>query len=175
MLFRMLSFLLMTALSLTSYVADAAEKSHPNIVFILADDLGYGDLGCYGATDLRTPHLDKLAAEGVRFTDFYANGAICSPTRAAFLTGRYQQRVGMENALYYQEKGRGLPAEGETIADALKSAGYVTGICGKWHVGYDPVRQPLQQGFRSFLRNAGREPSLFRAHGPGWCARSVAE
>lgn len=139
----------------------AADQSHPNIIFILADDLGYGDLGCYGATDLRTPHIDQLAAEGVRFTDFYANGAICSPTRVAFLTGRYQQRVGMENALYYQEKGRGLPADGETIADALHSAGYTTGLCGKWHVGYDRVRRPLQQGFDHFFGFLGGNHHYF--------------
>ena len=109
---------------------EAAEK--PNIVFILADDMGYGDPGCYGCGDIRTPHLDQLAAEGVRFTDFYANAAVCSPTRVAFLTGRYQQRLGLDNALYYQEMGRGLPKDGETIADVLRSVGYTTGLSGKW-------------------------------------------
>lgn len=152
----------MTGLCLTPCISDAADKSHPNIVFILADDLGYGDLGCYGAADIRTPHLDKLATDGLRFTDFYANGPTCSPTRVAFLTGRYQQRAGMENALYYQEKGRGLPAQGETVADALQSAGYATALCGKWHVGYDPVRQPRQQGFDHFFGLLGGNHHYFQ-------------
>jgi len=133
----------------------------PNIVFIMADDLGYGDLGCYGATDIETPHLDRLASEGVRMTDFYANGAVCSPTRIAFLTGRYQQRLGMDNALYYQEMGRGLPVDGLTIGDALGSAGYVTGLSGKWHVGYDYERQPNQQGFHHFFGLLGGNHHYF--------------
>jgi len=133
----------------------------PNIVFIMADDLGYGDLGCYGATDIETPHLDRLAAEGIRMTDFYANGAVCSPTRIAFLTGRYQQRLGMDNALYYQEMGRGLPEEGLTIGDALGSAGYMTGLSGKWHVGYDYERQPNQQGFHHFFGLLGGNHHYF--------------
>jgi N-acetylgalactosamine-6-sulfatase len=137
------------------------DRQPPNIVFILADDLGYGDLGCYGVEDIRTPHLDKLAADGVRFTDFYANGAVCSPTRVAFLTGRYQQRVGLDNALYYQEMGRGLPTDGETIADALRSVGYATGLSGKWHVGYDHQRQPLQQGFEHFFGLLGGNHHYF--------------
>ena len=133
----------------------------PNIVFIMADDLGYGDLECYGATDIETPHLDRLAAEGIRMTDFYANGAVCSPTRIAFLTGRYQQRLGMDNALYYQEMGRGLPEEGLTIGDALGSAGYMTGLSGKWHVGYDYERQPNQQGFHHFFGLLGGNHHYF--------------
>ena len=133
----------------------------PNIVFIMADDLGYGDLGCYAATDIETPHLDRLAAEGIRMTDFYANGAVCSPTRIAFLTGRYQQRLGMDNALYYQEMGRGLPEEGLTIGDALGSAGYMTGLSGKWHVGYDYERQPNQQGFHHFFGLLGGNHHYF--------------
>jgi len=139
----------------------ADEPSKPNIIFILADDLGYGDPGCYGAPDIKTPNLDRLAQEGVRFTDFYSNGAICSPTRVAFLTGRYQQRYGMENALYYQEFGRGLPVDGKTIADRLSEAGYATGISGKWHVGYDPERQPLQQGFDHFFGLLGGNHHYF--------------
>lgn len=135
--------------------------ARPNIVFILADDLGYGDLGCYGAEEIDTPALDRLAADGVRFTDFYANGAVCSPTRIAFLTGRYQQRVGMDNALYYQELGRGLPADGETIAEVLRSAGCATGLSGKWHVGYDHERRPLQQGFDHFFGLLGGNHHYF--------------
>ncbi|HJN12373.1 MAG: sulfatase [Pirellulaceae bacterium] len=145
-----------------TYAEDAAKPSTPpNIVFILADDLGYGDLRCYGSVDIRTPHLDQLAEEGVRFTDFYANAAVCSPTRIAFLTGRYQQRLGLDNALYYQEMGRGLPIDGETIADALRSAEYATGLSGKWHVGYDRQRQPRQQGFDHFFGLLGGNHHYF--------------
>ncbi|MDF1755559.1 MAG: sulfatase [Verrucomicrobiales bacterium] len=137
-------------------------RERPNIVFILADDLGYGDLGCYGCTDIKTPHLDRLASEGVRFTDFYANGAVCSPTRVAFLTGRYQHRIGIFNALTYQQAGVGLPEEGATIADALKEAGYRTGLSGKWHVGYDFERCPIQQGFDHFFGLLGGNHHYFK-------------
>jgi N-acetylgalactosamine-6-sulfatase len=139
----------------------SAGFARPNFVFILADDLGYGDLGCYGAPDIKTPHLDRLAGEGVKFTNAYANGPVCSPTRMAFLTGRYQQRYGMDNALYYQEFGRGLPPGGETIATRLKRAGYVTGLSGKWHVGYDVERQPNRQGFDHFFGLLGGNHHYF--------------
>ena len=139
----------------------AAPLPPPNIIFILADDLGYGDLGCYGAPDIRTPNLDRLAAEGVRFTDFYANGAVCSPTRIAFITGRYQQRLGMDNALYYQEMGRGLESGKPNIATILKQQGYATGLSGKWHIGYDHERQPLQQGFDRFFGLLGGNHHYF--------------
>ena len=137
-------------------------SARPNIVFILADDLGYGDLGCYGCEDVQTPNLDRLATEGVRFTDYYANGAVCTPTRAAFMTGRYQQRLGLEDAVTYQEMGRGLPEDGQTVADALRGAGYATGLVGKWHLGYDFERRPLQQGFDSFFGFLGGNHHYFQ-------------
>lgn len=133
----------------------------PNIVFIMSDDQGYGDLGCYGSPDLNTPNIDRLAQEGVRFTDFYANGPTCSPTRAAFLTGRYQQRLGLDNALYYQEMGRGLVIEDRSLADDLKGVGYATGLSGKWHLGYDEGRRPLQQGFDHFFGMLGGNHHYF--------------
>ncbi|MEX2581072.1 MAG: sulfatase-like hydrolase/transferase [Verrucomicrobiales bacterium] len=148
-------------LCLAAVLASVAHAAPPNLLFILADDLGYGDLGCYGAPDIDTPHLDRLASEGVRFTDCYANAPVCSPTRIAFLTGRYQQRYGMDNALYYQEFGRGLPEQGETIADRLRSAGYATGLSGKWHVGYDEARRPLRQGFDHFFGLLGGNHHYF--------------
>jgi len=140
----------------------------PNIVFILCDDLGYGDLGCMGGTDIRTPHLDRLAAEGVRCTDFYANAPVCSPTRCGFLTGRWQQRIGFEWALGYtaqQERlidgawqphadihhGLGLPAGTPGIARLLQAAGYAAGCFGKWHLGYDPEFNPTQHGFDEYF------------------------
>ncbi len=158
-LFWLLTFTATTALTGSSGMAAASER--PSIVFVLADDLGYGDLGCYGCPDIRTPYLDRLAAEGIKFTDFYANAAVCTPTRAAFLTGRYQQRLGLDNALYYQEMGRGLPASGKTIADALRSVGYATGLSGKWHLGYDFERQPPQQGFDHFFGLLGGNHHYF--------------
>jgi arylsulfatase A len=122
----------------------------PNIVLIIADDLGYGDLGCYGATQTQTPQLDRLAREGLKFTDFHANASSCSPTRAALLTGRYQQRGGVETAL--SEKSPGLRGEARTIAEYLKTAGYVTGAFGKWHLGSRPDSPalPNRQGFDEF-------------------------
>ena len=134
----------------------------PNIVFIMADDLGFGDLSCHGAPDLSTPHLDRLAQQGMTFSDFYANAPVCSPTRAAFMSGRYQQRIGLDNALYYQEMNRGLAADGVTLADSLQAAGYVTGLSGKWHLGYDRGRRPLQQGFDHFFGLLGGNHHYFQ-------------
>jgi arylsulfatase A len=141
--------------------AGQVDAGRINIVFILADDLGYGDLGSQGCDDIRTPHLDRLAREGVRFTDFYANAPICTPTRAAFLTGRYQQRVGLEEVVTYQEFGRGLPEDGTTLAHELRGQGYATGLCGKWHLGYDVGRRPLQQGFDRFFGLLGGNHNYF--------------
>jgi arylsulfatase A len=125
----------------------------PNFVLILADDLGYGDIGCYGSTRNRTPHLDRLAKEGMRFTDFHSNGPMCSPTRAALLTGQYQHRFGREFETALSAKARprpGLPPEAVTIPEALKQVGYATGMFGKWHLGYEPPHLPTQHGFDEF-------------------------
>jgi arylsulfatase A-like enzyme len=129
--------------------ADSARR--PNIVLILADDLGYGDLPSYGAAETKTPNLDRLAREGLRFTDFHANAASCSPTRAALLTGRYQQRSGVESAL--SEKSPGLRGDALTIAEYLKPAGYATGVFGKWHLGSRPDSPalPNRRGFDEFV------------------------
>jgi arylsulfatase A-like enzyme len=131
--------------------AGAAEPRRPNVVVVLVDDMGYGDLGCYGATDIRTPHVDRLAREGVKLTDFYANGPVCTPTRAALLTGRYQQRVGLEWAIGPGQKGPGLPASETSLARMLKGRGYATAIFGKWHLGYKPEFGPNAHGFDSFF------------------------
>jgi arylsulfatase A-like enzyme len=144
-------------------------KQRPNIVLIMADDLGYGDVGCYGCKDIRTPAIDGLAAEGVRFTAFYSNAPECTPTRTALLTGRYQQRVGgLECALGIGNVGRyddairlrktndmGLPVEETSIARMLKDAGYATAISGKWHLGYEPKFFPLRHGFDSWFGPLG--------------------
>jgi arylsulfatase A-like enzyme len=133
---------------------DPPQTAKPNIVFIMIDDLGYGDIGCYGSEVNRTPHIDRLAAEGRLFTDFHANGPMCSPTRAALMTGMYQHRFGInfESAISgKQDYDDGLPLEAVTIAEALKEDGYATGMYGKWHLGYHPPFLPLNQGFDEFV------------------------
>ena len=140
---------------LPHFTASAADGTRPpNVVLILADDLGYGDLSFQGGTDIRTPHLDALAASGVRCTSGYVTCPVCSPTRAGLLTGRYQQRFGHEfnpgNARQ-ASAGVGLPTSETTIANVLKDAGYATGIVGKWHLGYEPQFHPLERGFDEFF------------------------
>jgi len=123
----------------------------PNIVIILADDLGYGDLGCYGSKEIRTPNIDRLAKQGVRLTDCYSAAPVCTPTRAALLTGRYPQHFGFDWVVRYTEKDRGLPATGFSLAKQLKSAGYSTALFGKWHLGYKPEFGPNAHGFEQFF------------------------
>ena len=131
--------------------ANAALRARPNIVLILTDDVGYGDIGSYGARDIRTPNIDRLARGGVRHTDFYASPQ-CTPTRAALITGRYQQRVSLERALSTTGASlqTGLPANGSTLPRLLKNAGYRTGLVGKWHLGYLPEYSPNTHGFDYF-------------------------
>ncbi|WP_414661475.1 sulfatase-like hydrolase/transferase [Horticoccus sp. 23ND18S-11] len=125
----------------------AAEPvTRPNIVLIVIDDLGYGDLGCYGNRLHRTPHLDRLAAEGARFTDFHSNGAVCSPTRTSILTGQYPQRSGIEAAIGFTLTD-GVPLAKTTIAEVLGPLGYRCGVFGKWHVGHVTKFGPNDQGF----------------------------
>lgn len=122
----------------------------PNVVVILCDDLGYGDLGCYGATDIPTPHLDRLAADGVRFTDFYVPAPVCTPSRAGLITGRHPVRVGLPGVLHPHDH-RGLADDETTIADVLRSAGYATGCFGKWHLGHREAFLPARHGFDESL------------------------
>jgi arylsulfatase A-like enzyme len=124
----------------------------PDVVLILMDDLGYGDLGSYGAPDARTPNIDRLAREGVRLTDAYANGAVCTPTRTALITGRYQQRVGLEWALGATpgDLELGLAVTGTSLPALLKTNGYATGLIGKWHLGWKPEFWPNAHGFDEF-------------------------
>ena len=154
-----------TALAASAIAAAAphgfsqSTSRRPNILFILADDLGYGDLSCYGRPDYQTPNLDRLAREGVRFAHAYSASPLCTPTRCAFITGRYPARtaVGLQEPLHERralgEKALtlGLPPEHPTIASLLKQSGYETALIGKWHLGYLPNFGPVQSGFEEFF------------------------
>ena len=142
-------------LSLASGAAPVAgHQARPNVVLIITDDMGWADIGSYGAPDVRTPHIDSLARDGVKLTDFYANGVLCTPTRAGLMSGRYQQRYGLENALPNEGvKGaeRGLPATGRSLPRLLKTNNYATALVGKWHLGYGPEFSPNAHGFDYFF------------------------
>jgi arylsulfatase A-like enzyme len=126
----------------------AATPEKPNIVLILADDHGYGDLGVHEARDVQTPNLDRLAREGARFTDFYANHPVCGPSRAGLLTARYQHRFGYENnGPMGPTSPNGLPVDEPTVPERLKKVGYATGMTGKWHLGFQPHHAPTARGF----------------------------
>jgi len=134
-------------------VAPAAEE-RPNFVIIYADDLGYGDLGCYGHPTIRTPHLDRMATEGMRFTSFYSAAEVCTPSRAALLTGRLPLRNGMchdQRRVLFSNSAGGLQPSEITIAKALKGRGYATGCVGKWHLGHLPQYLPTRHGFDSYF------------------------
>lgn len=122
----------------------------PNIILIMTDDQGYGDLSCMGAEDFRTPNIDRLAASGARFTDFYSNSPVCSPSRASLLTGRYPGNAGVRAILQGHRKASGLTSKVPTIASALKELSYETGIIGKWHLGLTEESSPDANGFDSF-------------------------
>ncbi|TAI48375.1 sulfatase-like hydrolase/transferase [Flagellimonas allohymeniacidonis] len=126
------------------------KDSTPNIVFIFADDLGYGDLGCFGATDIKTPNIDRLAQEGIKFTDFYSASSVCSPSRAALLAGRYPQRMGINN-VFFPDSFTGMAQSEITLAELVKEKKYQTGIIGKWHLGHREKFLPLQQGFDHYF------------------------
>lgn len=125
----------------------ARGAGHPNVLLIYTDDQGSVDLGCYGASDLVTPHADGLAARGVRFTQFYSAAPVCSPSRAALLTGRYPQRAGVPGNVSSRAGDAGMPTEQVTLAELLRRTGYFTAHVGKWHLGYTPQTMPNGQGF----------------------------
>lgn len=148
------SLLSAIVLSASGTAAESANPtSSPNIIIILADDMGWGDLGCYGHPIIHTPNLDRMAAQGIRFTDFYSAGEVCTPSRAALLTGRYPIRSGMCDNRFRvlrRDAAGGLPADEITIAQALKTRGYATACIGKWHLGNymnNPAHNPRRHGF----------------------------
>lgn len=140
----------MSAFSLPNS-SEQKENDNPNIVLIVADDLGYGDLNLYGTKHINTPNIDALSKQGVVFSDFHSNGAVCSPTRAALLSGYYQQRVGIDGVVKAKgDRHKGMDPDVITIADELKQHGYYTGMFGKWHLGYDKKFNPINLGFDEF-------------------------
>lgn len=172
-LVSLLAIVFLTACS-TSPTSHSS-NSRPNIVFLFADDLGYGDIACYGAPDAKTPRLDALAKQGVRFTQHYSNGPECSPTRTALLTGRYQQRAGgLECAIGTGNVGRyddairlaneaalGLPVDQAVLPRALTNVGYNCAAFGKWHLGYESKFNPLRYGFSEFFGCLGGNVDYF--------------
>ncbi|HVC12488.1 MAG TPA: sulfatase-like hydrolase/transferase, partial [Burkholderiales bacterium] len=131
-------------------------RQRPNLVFILADDLGYADLGCYGGRTPCSPRLDRLAEEGLRFTQGYSNSPVCSPTRFALITGRWQYRLRGGNDEPISSRARanpelGLPPAHPTLPSLLRGAGYATALVGKWHLGYPPNFGPLKSGYAEFF------------------------
>ena len=148
-------FLIATCILLVEGCAlsEAQTADQPNIVIIFADDLGYGDLGTYGHPTIQTPHLDRMAAEGMKFTQFYSAASVCTPSRAALLTGRLPVRSGMasdERRVLFPDSKYGIPAEEITTAEALKEVGYATAAIGKWHLGHHDQYLPTNNGFDSY-------------------------
>jgi arylsulfatase A-like enzyme len=165
---RFRSLLGFVVVAVSCQAAQAQSNRRPNIVFILADDLGYTDVGSYGSKYYETPHIDRLAAEGVRFTDAYNCGPNCQPTRAALMSGQYSPRTGVytvgsidrfnwrSRPLQSVPNVTALPLKVVAVADALKKSGYVTGMFGKWHLGNDESHHPSQRGFDEAIASAGR-------------------
>ncbi|MSU50989.1 MAG: sulfatase [Opitutus sp.] len=159
----LLPFLLATALS---SAAGAASAARPNVLLIVGDDLGYGELSCQGNPQIPTPHIDSIAKNGVRFTNGYVSGPYCSPTRAGLLTGRYQTRFGHEfnpGPAEQAVENFGLPLSETTLPQRLKAAGYATGMFGKWHLGYRPEFHPQQRGFDEYFGFLGGAHSYLDA------------
>lgn len=136
-------------LALFGEFVDAAEK--PNVIIVFIDDQGYYDLGCYGATEIETPRIDRLADEGIRFTDYYAAAPICSPSRAGLLTGCYPRRIGMETWVQRADSTRGIHPDEITLAELFRDHGYATACIGKWHLGDKPPFLPNAQGFDEYF------------------------
>jgi arylsulfatase A-like enzyme len=144
-------WIILLVLSPWSAPRAAAEDTRPNLIFILVDDQGYYDLGCYGGKEFDTPRIDRMAAEGIRFTDYYAAAPICSPSRAGILTGCYPRRVGLATWVQRADSRMGIHPDEWTLAELLQSSGYATACIGKWHLGFLPPFLPRQQGFDHYF------------------------
>jgi arylsulfatase A-like enzyme len=152
-----LTHLLAAVVACLPTVQGAAQERPPNLVVIMTDDQGYADVGFNGCKDIPTPHIDSIAANGVRFTDGYVCYSVCAPSRAGFITGRYPQRFGFERNPQWNSNNResGLALSETTLADALGKAGYQNGLIGKWHLGAHPDLHPLKRGFHEFFGHLG--------------------
>ncbi len=164
---KVLYFFILTALCILPIKGQNSHKK-PNFILIVADDLGYGDLSLTGSTQIKTPHIDALAKNGMFFTQGYVSSAVCSPSRAGFITGINQVEFGHDNNIANSQTGfdpeyRGLPLTVKTIADYLKPLGYVSGLIGKWHLGYEPQFHPLKRGFDEFWRYIGGSHDYFKS------------
>lgn len=154
--------LMLSCLVLALVSSSWAEPRKPNIVVIVGDDMGYADIGVHGCKDIPTPHIDSLAAQGIRCTNGYVSGAYCSPTRAGLMTGRYQQRFGHEFNPGPAPPGEfGLSLTEKTLAEKLKAAGYKTGMVGKWHLGNERKFQPMSRGFEEYFGFLGGAHAYF--------------
>lgn len=149
LILKSLAFILLALPGTSMVIAENAAK--PNFIIIFADDQGYNDLGCFGSEKIKTPNIDQLASEGRKFTSFYVPCSVCSPSRAALLTGCYPKRVGMEKHVLFPKSDYGLNPAEHTIANHLKGLGYATACIGKWHLGHLPELLPRQQGFDSYF------------------------
>ena len=148
-MYKQILYVILLIVSISCNIEKDNNATSPNIVFIFADDLGYGDLSSYGASDIKTPNIDFIAKNGIKFTDFYSVSSVCTPSRAGMLTGRYPQRFGL-NGVLFPDSHTGLPSTEYTIAELLRDNGYNTGMVGKWHLGHKYEFLPLQQGFEFF-------------------------
>jgi len=142
---------LLLSLLIFSFFANAKSNSKPNFIIILTDDQGYADLGCFGNPNVKTPHIDQMAAEGAKLSSFYMAAAICTPSRAALMTACYPKRIGMADGVFLAGDPKGLNPKEITIAEVAKSAGYTTGMFGKWHLGDQLEFLPTRQGFDEFF------------------------
>ncbi|MCM2372645.1 sulfatase-like hydrolase/transferase [Aporhodopirellula aestuarii] len=151
------TLILMVLFSATLPAESEGTPKSPNLIVIMVDDMGYADVGFNGCEDIPTPHIDSIAAGGVKFTSGYVAYAVCGPSRASFITGRYGQRFGFERNPQYQpsDPNMGVPIEETTIADALQEVGYHSGVIGKWHLGAHEVLHPLSRGFDEFYGHLG--------------------
>jgi arylsulfatase A-like enzyme len=164
------------ALALAASILSAQEP--PNLVVIFCDDLGYGDLGCFGNPTIQTPRLDRMAAEGQKWSQFYVAAPVCTPSRAALMTGRYPIRNGMTSAkrvVLFPDSGGGLPQQEVTIAEVLKDAGYVSGCFGKWHLGHLPQFLPTAQGFDTYYGIPYSNDMDRVAGSPGYRQKAIAD
>ena len=167
---RTIAAVLLPVLALCHAVVRADDK--PNIIVIFADDQGYQDLGVFGSPNIKTPNVDRMAGEGMRFTDFYSAASVCTPSRAALMTGCYPERVGRLPVLFPRDS-RGLNPEETTIAEMLKARGYATACIGKWHLGHKPEFLPTSQGFDYYFgipysNDMGVDPEMALAKDIHW-------